>query len=179
MKTEVFGGTVHAVVDAFNADDRFDNDLDSKLTIRGPEPGGGSRVVPLRQTAPGRYEAQFALDRYGSFVLRAEHARRGEDGRVVPVAVSYGHVSNPYPPEYATFEANVALLGQVADATGGSKNPEARAVFDPSGEKVTFHEDLWPRFVGAAIVLLVLDLLVRRVRLFDRKFLPKARAAVG
>jgi hypothetical protein len=42
---------------------------------------------------------------------------------------------------------------------------------------VTFHEDLWPRFVGAAIVLLVLDLLMRRVRLFDRKFLPKARAA--
>jgi Ca-activated chloride channel family protein len=176
MKTEVFGGNVHAVVDAFNADDRFDNDLDSTLTVRGPEPGGPSRVLPLRQTAPGRYEAQFALDRYGSFVLKAEHARHGEDGRVVPVAVSYGHVSNPYPPEYASFESDVGLLGRVADATGGSRDPEARAVFDPSGEKVTFHEDLWPRFVGAAIVLLVLDLLVRRVRLFDRKFLPKARA---
>ena len=177
MKTEVYGGTVHAVVDAFNADDRFDNDLESKLIVQGPERGGASRVVPMRQTGPGRYEANFALDRFGSFVLRAEHARRSDDGRVVPVAVSYGHVSNPYPPEYASFEPNVVLLGQAADATGGTRDPDARAVFDPSGEKVTFHEDLWQRFVGAAIVLLLLDLLVRRVRLFDRKFLPKVRAA--
>jgi Mg-chelatase subunit ChlD len=177
MKTEVLGGTVHAVVDAFDADDRFDNNLESKLTVQGPEPSGGSRVVPLRQTAPGRYEASFALDRYGSFVLRAEHGRRSDDGRVVPIAVSYGHVSNPYPPEYASFEPNVGVLARAADATGGTRDPEPALVFNPGGERVTFHEDLWPRFVGAAIVLLVLDLLVRRVRLFDRKFLPKARAA--
>jgi hypothetical protein len=168
---------VHAVVDAFNADDRFDNDLESKLTVQGPEPGGASRVVPLRQTAPGRYEASFPLDRYGSFVLRAEHSRRAEDGHAAPIAVSYGHVSNPYPPEYASFEPNLALLGRAAEATGGTRDPEIRLAFDPSGESVTFHEDLWPRFVGAAILLLLLDLLVRRVRLFDRKFLPKARVA--
>lgn len=177
MKTEVYGGTVHAVVDAFDADDRFDNDLTSKLTVQGPEPGGASRVVPLRQTAPGRYEASFPLDRYGSFVLRAEHSRPTADGHSAPVAVSYGHVSNPYPPEYASFEPNVALLDRVAQATGGSRDPDAAAAFDPAGESVTFHEDLWPRFVGGAIFLLVLDLLVRRVRLFDRKFLPKARVA--
>ena len=118
MKTDVYGGTVHAVVDAFNADDRFDNDLDSKLTVQGPEPGGASRVVPLRQTAPGRYEATFPLDRYGSFVLRAEHSRRADDGHVVPVAVSYGHVANPYPPEYGSFEPNIVLLGRAAEATG-------------------------------------------------------------
>jgi Ca-activated chloride channel family protein len=93
------------------------------------------------------------------------------------VAVSYGHVSNPYPPEYASFEPNVALLDRAAQATGGSRDPEAALAFDPAGESVTFHEDLWPRFVGGAIFLLVLDLLVRRVRLFDRKFLPKARVA--
>jgi Mg-chelatase subunit ChlD len=177
MKTEVYGGTVHAIVDAFNADDRFDNDLTSKLTVQGPEPGGASRVVPLRQTAPGRYEASFPLDRYGSFVLRAEHSRASPDGHSAPVAVSYGHVSNPYPPEYASFEPNLALLDRAAQATGGSRDPDVAALFDPAGESVTFHEDLWPRFVGGAIVLLVLDLLVRRVRLFDRKFLPKARVA--
>ncbi|HEX9296633.1 MAG TPA: VWA domain-containing protein [Polyangiaceae bacterium] len=177
MKTDVYGGTVHAVVDAFNAEDRFDNDLESKLTVQGPQPGGSSRVVPLRQTAPGRYEAAFPLDRYGSFVLRAEHSRRTEDGRMVPTAVSYGHVSNPYPPEYASFEPNLVLLGRTAEATGGTRDPEMSVAFDPQGGSVTFHQDLWPRFVGGAIVLLILDLLVRRVRLFDRKFLPKPRAA--
>jgi Ca-activated chloride channel family protein len=34
---------------------------------------------------------------------------------------------------------------------------------------VRYHQDLWPRLVGAAIALMLVDLLVRRVRLFDRK----------
>jgi hypothetical protein len=177
MKTDVFGGNAHAVVDAFDADDRFDNNLDSRLKVQGPLPGGTTAEIALRQTAPGRYEANFPLDRYGSFILRAEHRRRSQDDRLVSVAVSYGHVSNPYPPEYASFEPNIALLSRAAEATGGARDPEAKAVFDPAGDSVTFHQDMWPRFVGAAIVLLVLDLLVRRVRIFDRKFLPKTRAA--
>lgn len=176
MKAEVVGGEVHAVVDAFAPDDSFENGLDSKLTVIGPEPGGERKVFPMRQTAPGRYEARFPLDRYGSFLLRADHAREADDGRLVPVAVSYGHVSNPYPLEYASFEPDLPMLERAAAAAGGTRDPEMRAVFSPAGEKVTYHEDLWPRFVGAAIVLLIVDLLVRRVRLFDRKFLPKTRA---
>jgi Ca-activated chloride channel family protein len=177
MKTEVVAGVAHATVDAFDAADQFDNNLDSKLTVQGPEPGGATRVFPLRQTAPGRYEASFALDRYGSFLLRAEHGRRAEDGSVVPVAVSYGHVSHPYPPEYASFEPNLELLARAAEATGGTRDPSAALVFDPSGDTIVSYRDLWPRFVAGAIVLLVLDLLVRRVRLFDRKFLPKPSTA--
>ena len=96
---------------------------------------------------------------------------------MTPVAQSYGHVSNPYPPEYASFEPNLGLLARVAEATGGARDPDMRLSFDPAGQSVRFHEDLWPRFVGGAIFLLVMDLLVRRVRLFDRKFLPKARLA--
>ena len=44
------------------------------------------------------------------------------------------------------------------------------AIVDPGGEKISYHEDLWMRFVKIAIVIFVLDLLVRRVRFFDRKF---------
>jgi hypothetical protein len=50
------------------------------------------------------------------------------------------------------------------------------AVFDPAGEKVTFHEELWPKFIYAAMVVFLLDLFVRRVRLFDRKFVPRGRS---
>jgi hypothetical protein len=51
-----------------------------------------------------------------------------------------------------------------------------QAIFDAAGEKVTYHEELWPRFIYAAIAVFLLDLFVRRVRLFDRKFLPKRSA---
>ena len=93
------------------------------------------------------------------------------------VAVSHGHVSNLYPREYASFEPNRELFSRVAEATGGSIDPKSVAeVFDPRGEKVTYHEELWTRFVWAALAVFILDLLLRRVRLFDRKFVVARRA---
>ena len=99
------------------------------------------------------------------------------EGAEQTVAVSHGHVSNPYPREYASFEPDRELLGRVAEATGGAMDPKSVAeIFDPRGEKVTYHEELWSRFVWAALAVFVLDLLLRRVRLFDRKFVAARRA---
>jgi uncharacterized protein YegL len=180
MKAEIVGGELRASVDAFAADERFENNLTSKLSIIGPEPGGQTRVVDMRQIAPGRYEVALPLDKYGSFLLRAEHLREGTDGSLKPVAVSYGHVSNPYPREYASFEPDLGTLEKAAVATGGSVDPaSAAAIFDPAGEKVTYHEELWSRFIYAAIAVFLLDLLLRRVRLFDRKFVARRGRSSG
>jgi uncharacterized membrane protein len=178
MKAEIVGGMLRASVDAFTPDERFENNLSSKLTITGPEPGGETKVVDLRQTAPGRYEVEVPMDKYGSFLLKAEHIREQPDGTTKVAAVSYGHVSNPYPREYASFEPQLDVLARAAVATGGSINPASVSeVFNPAGEKITYHEDLWRWFIYAAIVVFVLDLLVRRVRIFDRKFVAKSRRA--
>jgi uncharacterized membrane protein len=176
MHSEMRENTVRAVVDAFTADERFDNNLESKLIITGPATAKGKgerREVPMRRTAPGRYEAELRLDEYGSFLLRAEHARIAPDGGLQPFATSFGHVSNPYPREYGRFEPDVELQTRAAAAAGGSLDPEASHVFDPQGEKIVYYRPLWSRFVLAAIIVFLLDLLVRRVRLFDRKFLPR------
>jgi len=188
MRAEIDPATGHvrAVLDAVGSDDRFQNGLDASLTIAGPEPEGAGdakgpapvRTIAMPQTAPGRYEADFPLDRYGSFLLHASLdqpvAEEGENGRrpgkgKTTVAESFGHVTNPYPREYLALAPDVATLAQAAAVTGGSLDPSPLAVFDPAGEVIRFHEDLWPRFVGAAIALFILDLLVRRVRLWDRK----------
>ena len=177
MKAEVIGGVLHASVDAFGIDERFENNLVSKVTIIGPEPGGQKRDAPLRQTAPGRYEASVPLESYGSFLLKAEHTRELPDGQTKVVATSAGHVSNPYPREYASFEPDTVTLERTAMATGATLDPPTvAAVFDPAGEKVTYHEELWSRFLYAAIVVFLLDLFVRRVRIFDRKFVPRRGA---
>jgi len=179
MKSEVVNGVLHASVDAFAADERFENGLVSKLTVIGPEPGGDKKVVELRQTAPGRYEASVPLDKYGSFLLKAEHQRELPDGTVKQVAQSSGHVSNPYPREYASFEPDLIALDRAAVATGGVTDPQGvAAIFDPAGEKVTYHEELWQRFIYAAVVVFLLDLLMRRVRLFDRKFVARKRTSL-
>jgi len=183
MRAEIDTATGHvkASIDAVGADDRFQNGLDGKLTVVGPQPGGETRSLPMRQTAPGRYEADFPLDRYGSFLLHASLEKAVEDAqgnsRSASVAESFGHVTNPYPREYLALAPDTATLQRAAEVTGGKLDADARAVFDPMGESVAYHEDLWPRFVAAAIALYLLDLLVRRVRLFDRKRTVRASTA--
>jgi hypothetical protein len=199
MKADVVDGHVRAAIDAFTPDERFENGLTSTLTILGPEPGGkesdcvdpapdapgaadakptGCMKVPMKQIAPGRYESDAPLPRYGSYLLKAEHVRKTEDGKDKVSAVSYGHVSNPYPREYASFEPNESVLARTAAATDATMRPESvAAVFDPQDEKVTSHEELWSKFILAAIAVFLVDLLLRRVRIFDRKFVVKTKRA--
>jgi hypothetical protein len=168
---------VRAIVDAFTADERFDDGLTGRLTVSGPEAKSKRREVPMRQTAPGRYEAEFPLDGYGSFLLEAQQFRTGEDGQPRPVGVSYAEVSNPYPLEYASLEPDVDKLTRLAAATSGVVDPEPAAVFDPGSEKITYREPLFGKSLMVALGLFILDLLVRRVRLFDRKFVARPRRA--
>ncbi|MEM9874411.1 MAG: VWA domain-containing protein [Myxococcota bacterium] len=171
MKADIVDGTLVATIDAFTADDRFDNQLVSKLTVVGPEPGGETRTIEMQQIAPGRYEARTDMVRFGSFLLRAEHACVLDDGSLQPIATSSGHVSHPYPREYASFEPDRVVLERAALATSGTFEPtDLRVAFDPQGEEITYNEELWPRAIMAAVVVFLLDLLLRRVRLFDRGF---------
>jgi hypothetical protein len=48
-------------------------------------------------------------------------------------------------------------------------------VFDPGDEKIEYQEDPCCRLVLPAVAVFLLDLLLRRVRLFDRKSLPNRR----
>ena len=92
------------------------------------------------------------------------------------MATSSGHVSNPYPREYAAFKPDELTLERAALATGGQFNPaDLKIAFSPEEEKITYHEELWPRFVMMALAIFLLDLLLRRVRVFDRKFRPRRR----
>ena len=54
-------------------------------------------------------------------------------------------------------------------------DPAVKDVWNPGDEKIVYYEQLWNRFILAAIIVFLLDLLVRRIRIFDRKFLPKKR----
>jgi Ca-activated chloride channel homolog len=174
-------GHVKAAIDAIGGDDRFQNGLDAKLTITGPQPNGATKKVPMRQTAPGRYEIDFPLERYGSFLLHASLEKPVDDGKggqkSVQVAESYGHVTNPYPREYLALAPDLVTLSRTALVTGGRVEPDAAVIFDPAGESIRYHQDLWSRFIGAAVAVYLLDLLMRRVRLFDRKRTAKPSVA--
>jgi hypothetical protein len=165
-------GRVHAAIDALGADDSFQNGLEAKFDVTGPAPATTKTFVSMRQTAPGRYEADFPLERFGSYVLHGSLQRAVDEGgttKMVTAAESFGSISHPYPREFLALAPDIATLAQVAALTGGTKDPEPAAVFDPAGEVLQHHEELWPRFVWAALAVYLLDLLLRRVRLLDRK----------
>jgi hypothetical protein len=172
MTTTLVGDRVTAQVDAFTPDERFDNGIVAKLVVEHDQTKKRTEL-PLVATAPGRYEATFPLDAYGSFTLKADHLRERADGSLRSVAVSYGRVSYPYPKEYASFEAEPERLSRAAMATGGLTNPTPAQLFDPGSEKITERLALWPRVLFAALGVFLLDLLLRRVRFFDRKFIAR------
>ncbi|MEM9073457.1 MAG: VWA domain-containing protein, partial [Myxococcota bacterium] len=177
MQTRMQGDEVHVVVDGIGADDQFLNGLDSTLRIDGPMGARAARdgeddpqlrrtrELPLRQTAPGRYEARFPMDSFGSFVITAQHRR---EGRLV--AESASQLANPYPAEYRTLEPDEVLLSAASEVTGGRIDPAPEALFEADGETIRAHKELWPWLLYFALGLFVLDLLLRRVRLFDREF---------
>ncbi len=187
MRAEIDPATGHlkASIDAIGGDDKFQNGLDAKLEIKAASTTGApgeSRKISMKQTAPGRYEVDFPMDHYGSFLLHASLEKSVEDGKggfkSATVAESFGHVSNPYPREYLAFNADKETLAQAAIVTGGKMDPLAKEIFDPAGQTITYHQDLWSWFIGAAIAVYLLDLVIRRLRIFDRKKTIRSSASV-
>lgn len=171
MKTSLIGDQVIATVDAYTADERFDNELRATLTLRRSGETTDPTQYPMPQVAPGRYEARFPLREYGTFSLQAEHFRETENGELERVGTSYGSLSHPYPTEYQSFEADAARLQAAATVTGGDLDPSPQALIDPADERVKSVSQLWPYVLLAALGLFLLDILLRRVRLFDRNFM--------
>ena len=188
---------VQVRVDAVGSDDRFVSGLDTQLEIYANDPGRDEASLlnaatganpatalrqkpvlslPLPQTAPGRYEAEAYLPRTGAFLLRAVHRSPppSTGGATQPgpvVAESWGTLSVSYAREYLAIPPDIDLLNRVAQATGGARLEQADRVLDRGDEKLRYLRPLWMFLVGPAIALLILDVFLRRVRLFGYRAL--------
>jgi hypothetical protein len=162
MSVDVDAPRARVAVDAVGADDRFLDGLDATLQVIDPDHPQKPLELALTPTAAGRYEGDFALERYGAFLLRAVYKQNGSE-----VAESAGTLSIPYSREYLALPPDEALLRRVSATTGGRAHPTAAQLFDAGGESVPFHRELWPWLAWAACALLLLDVAARRVRLFS------------
>ena len=146
------------MVDAIGPDDKFINDLRSGLEIIDPD--GETSSADFHQTAPGRYEATFPLGAYGSYQLSAHHELDGETFAISQTSLAY-----PYPRGLSFTESNHELVAQAVEIASGTLDPTTAELFDPEGEEVRYRRHLWPYFAGLALLLLLLDLGLRRIRL--------------
>ena len=161
MDVSVVAGHGVVAVDAIGDDDSFINGLESVVSVTGPD--GETEEITLSQQAAGRYEARFDLASYGSYLLEGMHRLDGAD-----FAVSLASLSNPYPDEYLAVADDQSVIEQAVAVGGGETQPSIEALFDPGDEKTPSERDIWPFFVFAALGLLIVDVLFRRVRVYGR-----------
>jgi hypothetical protein len=161
LSTRVIDGRAVISVDAIDSADKFVNELDTDLEVIDPASNKVVQTLPMQQTAAGRYAADFKLDRYGSFLLKAVHKREGKT-----VAESMGSVALSYPLEYLRSTATPEPLMHAATVTGGHDQATPQQVWDPGKDQISYTQDLWPYVLLIVAGLFLLDLYAKRVRLF-------------
>ncbi|NDJ62529.1 MAG: VWA domain-containing protein [Chloroflexi bacterium] len=171
------GEQARLVVDARDNAGAFLNGLELQSSL--VDPDLNSELVPLQQVAPGRYETTFTPDAEGAYFLRIVGA--GGDGEN-PLSVSQtaGWVMS-YSPEYSLRGqgADTDLLAEIAELTNGQAlNVDApEAVFEHNLVAQAALAPLWPQLLILALLLLPVDIAVRRL-LVTRSDLRRLRAAV-
>ena len=153
----------------------FLNDLTMEANL--VDPDGRTETVVLEQIAPGRYQTSFAPDEAGAYFVRVSGHAEGEEEAVV--AQTSGWVLG-YSPEYRQFESNEAELVAMAAATGGRDvSGDPLLVFEHSLEAERIRRPIWPWLLLAAVVLLPLDIAMRRLVITRRDWQRAWAATFG
>jgi len=71
--------------------------------------------------------------------------------------------------EYRFRAPDESLLRSIASATGGAWHPTAATLANTTADTRTARRPLWPWLVALAFALWFVDLVLRRVRIFEPK----------
>jgi uncharacterized membrane protein/Mg-chelatase subunit ChlD len=134
-----------------------------------------SQPITPRQVAPGRYAAEFPVNKKGTYAVVMSYEK---DGRKASYVTG---VSVPYSPEYRRLSTNLDLLRQLAEAGGGrfhdpAPEPSEAGFFSRDFPWQRSVQDTWRVLLTLAVVLFYADVFVRRVVVDYRK---AARTAVA
>lgn len=143
-------------LDAIDPSGRFLNQAETDLTLIDPQLG--LKKLPVRQTAPGRYVAEFETPQTGAYHLDLSQKQAG---KLLYHQARGLHVG--YPDELRLRPTNETLLQELARVTGGQFNPKPAELFTQSERIATRPTPLWPYLVLAAALLFLLDVALRRI----------------
>ena len=133
-------------------------------------PDSSREEVVLHAVAPGRYEGEVTVREAGDYSFNAVL----QAGDRVLEQRDVGWVRG-YSDEYRMKPVNEAGLTRWAQAAGGVYAPEAKGWFDRDRREATSTREVWPTLTGLALLLLLLDVLTRRIDLSSVKGLTWLR----
>ena len=116
--------------------------------------------VVLRAVAPERYRASVPAPRTGEYQVQVTREISG----VVTDRADAGYASG-YPDEYRIREADTGRLRAWAEAGGGVVDPDPDTWFGEERVKGVQRSSLAPALLSAAVLLLILDVFLRRILL--------------
>ena len=153
------GGEATVTVDAVNENGRYLHGAETAVTVLAPD-GTRRDPVAMTQTAPGRYVGRIPVDERGAYHLELEQRVAGKE----PFRQTRGLVVG-YPDELRMRPANVERLRMIATRSGGRFSPAIDDVFAAPAHSATKVTPLRPWLLGAALLLFVLDVALRRLDL--------------
>ncbi len=171
LTTRIAGGRTLVTVDALDPAGSYRNGLGVVGALVAPD--GGRREVALRQTAPGRYETDLGTLGEGAHLL----AIVARDDNGTPLAATSGGLIVPYSPEYALPRADRNSLSRARELTGGAELTEPVAAFAHTLPPARQARAIWPPFLIVAILLLPLDIALRRLMIGRRELRTALRRA--
>jgi uncharacterized membrane protein len=155
--------SIGIAVEARDAAGQYWNLLNPAVMVRAGERPAVS--VPTRQVAPGRYEASIVADA----TQRVDVSLPGTDRTATGITTR--SVLPDRAAEYRFRLPDAAQLQSMASATGGAYGPTAATLANTPSDSRTERRPLWPALITLALVLWFVDLLLRRVRLFEPRVL--------
>lgn len=158
-------GEARVAVDALRPDGSYLNGAEGTLGV--VSPSGEVTEVGLRQTAPGRYEAEVAATEPGSYITQVSLAGEGQILQAPTTGFAVG-----YSPEYRALGPNTAALSRIAAITGGREVAAPEEVWSDDLPPVLSTLPLaWPLLL-LALLLLPIEVAVRRLKLGTLPALP-------
>ena len=103
------------------------------------------------------------LDAFGPYTIRGRHVPEAD-----PDAVhrSYKAIAWPFPTEHLLGEPDLSAIRDLSATTGGVEGPSNGQLFDTEERTTLIRSPRWPLPLYLALALLLLDVLLRRVRLY-------------
>ncbi len=166
MDVSLQGERARLTLDALDLDGSFLNGYHVEASLVSPD--GKAQNLTLRQSAPGRYEADFIPTQQGVYLIR--FSGQAPDGRRFVETTGW---TLSYSPEYRRLEPDPDLLLRLAALTNGAKliSSHPAGVFSHDIGALHASHPAWPWLLALAALLLPFDVASRRLLLTRRDFL--------
>jgi len=153
VRTVQEGDRLHVRIDAIAPDGSFRNQL--PITVGALEPGGATRQAEARQVAPGRYQAEAAVSGTGTTWIAVRSS-------ALPDSETILGYTPPYPAEFLSTDTDEPALRRLAETAGGRFDPKPETIFERPAVGVRCTTDLSEPMLALALLLLPLDVWLRR-----------------